>query len=62
MKKDQILFPKDQKKIEEAVVFHTMGSNQIGEIARISSSLYDDGIDVIEHLKELHEITRSKPK
>ncbi|PAD70604.1 hypothetical protein CHH83_02035 [Bacillus sp. 7586-K] len=53
--KESALFTEDQMKIEKAVIFHTMGSYQIGEIARLSSLLYDRGVDVIKHLEKLHK-------
>jgi len=54
-KKDTVtLFEEDHKKIEDAVNLHPMGSYQIGEIARLSTTLYDRGIDVIKQLESLH--------
>lgn len=52
--KESALFTEDQMKIEESVLYHAMGSYQIGEIARLSALLYDRGIDVIKHLEKLH--------
>ncbi len=49
----KILFDEDQKKVEESVEFHAMGSYQVGEIARLSSLLYDRGVDVIRELENL---------
>ena len=50
-----ILFPEDQNKIDEAVSKYPMGSYHIGEIARISGLMYEQGIDVIQHLKYICE-------
>jgi|GEM_PF-3255317 len=49
----KILFSEDQNKIDESVEYHAMGSYQIGEVARISSLLYDRGVDVIRELENL---------
>lgn len=51
--KETLLFDDDQKKIEEAVLYHAMGSYQIGEIAYLSALLYDRGINVIKELEKL---------
>lgn len=51
-----VLFPEDQKKIEEAVTLYPMGSYQIGEVARISALLYEQGVNVVEQLKYLCEV------
>lgn len=50
---DSVLYPEDQKKIEEAVQYFPMGSYQIGEIARLSALLYNEGIDVEKRLIEM---------
>lgn len=51
---EKVLFDDDQKKINDAVRLHAMGSYQIGEVAKLSALLYDRGIDVIQQLKALH--------
>jgi len=51
---DTVLFSEDQKKIEDAVEYHAMGSYQVGEVAKLSALLYDRGIDVIKELEKLH--------
>lgn len=51
---DKVLFAEDQKKIEDAVQYYPMGSYQVGEIARLSSLLYERGINVIDELNKLH--------
>ncbi|MEL3959508.1 hypothetical protein NST17_20360 [Caldifermentibacillus hisashii] len=50
---EKALYEEDQKKIEEAVVKHAMGSYQMGEVAMLSAWLYDRGIDVIKYLQAL---------
>jgi hypothetical protein len=52
---NSVLFDDDQKKIEDAVLYHPMGSYQIGEIARLSALLYDKGVDVVKYLEKLHD-------
>lgn len=47
---NKILFDEDLEKIEQAVVKYPMGSYQIGEIARVSALLYNEGIDVLDAL------------
>lgn len=49
----KILFDEDQKKVDNSVEYHAMGSYQIGEVARLSALLYDMGIDVIKELENL---------
>ncbi|MCA1021576.1 hypothetical protein [Halobacillus litoralis] len=52
-KLDEILFPEDSEKVVRSVVYHPMGSYQLGEVARLSSLLYDRGIDVTDYLESL---------
>lgn len=51
-----VLFEGDLIKIENAVEFHVLGSHQIGEIARISGILGDNGIDVIRVLQDVQRV------
>lgn len=48
------LFKEDEEKIDDSIIYHSMGSYQIGEIARLSALLYDRGVDVIKELEKLH--------
>lgn len=52
--REKALFDEDQKKIEDSVEYHAMGSYQIGELARLSALLYDRGVDVIKEIEKLH--------
>lgn len=58
----EVIFPEDRKKIEESVMLYPMGSYQIGEVARISALLYEQGVNVVEQLKYLCEIYNVKQK
>lgn len=57
-----LLFKDDEEKLAEAVEKHAFGSYQLGEVARISSLLYDRGIDVEKHLIQLCKQHRIKYK
>ena len=46
----QILFDEDIEKINNAVAKYPMGSQQIGEIAKLSGLLYNEGVDVLKLL------------
>lgn len=51
-----VLFSEDAEKVAESVLYHAMGSRQLGEVARFSSLLYDNGINVEKHLEKIcHE-------
>ena len=49
----QILFNEDIEKINNAVVNYPLGSYQIGEIAKLSGLLYQEGVDVVRELEKL---------
>ncbi|MCY8011273.1 hypothetical protein MOB66_02250 [Bacillus haynesii] len=51
--KENMLFEEDQKKIENAVEYHNIGSREIGEVARLSALLCDKGVNVIKELQKL---------
>jgi len=53
---EKVLFEEDQKKIDDSVRLHAMGSHQIGEIAEISATLYDRGVDVVRELQRLQRV------
>lgn len=50
---NKALLNEDQKKIDDSVEYHSMGSYQIGEVARLSSLLYVRGVDVNKELENL---------
>lgn len=47
---DEVLFPEDQEKIEDAVANYPMGSYTAGEVIRLSALLYERGIDAEKQL------------
>ncbi|WP_017470648.1 hypothetical protein [Amphibacillus jilinensis] len=55
MKINEILFENDQNKVVNAVTCFSLGSYQIGEIARISGLLYSSGVDVVKLLEKKHK-------
>lgn len=52
MDKEQILFNEDLEKINKACTNYPLGSYQIGEIARMSGFMYEQGINVIKMLED----------
>jgi hypothetical protein len=51
--REKVLFDEDQKKINGSVENHAIGSYQIGEISKLSATLYDSGVDVVKELQRL---------
>ena len=45
-----MLFDEDIEKINNAVANYPIGSQQIGEIAKLSGLLYNEGVDVLKLL------------
>ena len=58
---NQVLFDDNIEKINNTVQYYPLGSYQVGEIAKLSGLLYQEGVDVVKELEKLcHKYSTEK--